>query len=138
MNNHEVVLAALEAARAFVAPMAEPQETYGHFPGGDYDPRTFRPDEESNTPDELAAHKAACEAWERGGERPEIKPSGRTEIVTVPAHVSRKTGESFPEYTGPAHVCGSALGVGTYVYVDEDVAALAAQIDEAIALLRPA
>jgi hypothetical protein len=40
------------------------EEGYGLFPGGD--PRRFRPDEESCTPEEIAAHRAACEAWDRG------------------------------------------------------------------------
>ncbi len=42
--------------------------SYGGYYGGD--PRRFFPDEECCTPAELAAHKAACEAWNRG-ERPD-------------------------------------------------------------------
>ena len=40
------------------------QSNYGHFIGGD--PRDFTPDPECSTPEERAAHKAACEAWGRG------------------------------------------------------------------------
>lgn len=36
---------------------------YGWYLGGD--PRQFEPDEE-NRPDEIAAWRSACEAWERG------------------------------------------------------------------------
>lgn len=42
---------------------------YGYFMGGD--PRNFSPDVECSTEEERAAHKAACEAWDRG-ERPDI------------------------------------------------------------------
>src|SRR5690242_256695 len=40
------------------------EEGYGPFPGGD--PRRFTPDEEVCTPEEIAAHKEACAAWDRG------------------------------------------------------------------------
>lgn len=42
--------------------------SYGGYYGGD--PRKFHPDEEVCSEAEIAAHKAACEAWNRG-ERPE-------------------------------------------------------------------
>lgn len=56
---------------------------YGHFPGGD--PRRFKPDgEDSNTPDEIAAHKVACaewDAWESKGsildDRPDVRGACR-------------------------------------------------------------
>lgn len=38
--------------------------TYGWFINGD--PRQFEPDEETNTPAEIAAWREACAAWERG------------------------------------------------------------------------
>lgn len=41
---------------------------YGFFPGGD--PRRFTPDVESNTNEEIAAHKAACDRWETGETAP--------------------------------------------------------------------
>lgn len=44
--------------------MARTEWGYGFFPGGD--PRRFYPDLESNTPEELASHKAACERWDAG------------------------------------------------------------------------
>jgi hypothetical protein len=39
-------------------------EMYGHYLGGD--PRHFTPDPECSTDQERAAHKAACELWDRG------------------------------------------------------------------------
>jgi len=36
---------------------------YGYFPGGD--PRTFSPDPEMNTPEEMAAWEKACAAYEQ-------------------------------------------------------------------------
>lgn len=61
------------------------ETTYGGFHGGD--PRDFKPDPECSTQEERAAHRAACEAWDRG-ERPESEtgrmgkfeqlPDGRT------------------------------------------------------------
>lgn len=40
------------------------EKTYGPFPGGD--PRKFEPDEECNTPAEIAAWKQACAEWDAG------------------------------------------------------------------------
>lgn len=84
------------------------EQTYGYFPGGGFDP-----DREVNTPAEIAAWEALCAAWNRG-ERPEVKPSGRIEVITLPEHQHHKTGETVPAVTGPAILCGSSLGMGTY------------------------
>lgn len=85
---------------------------YGSFPGGD--PRNFTPDEEVNTPEELAAWKAACEAWDRGdGEDtgPQCQTMGDGSVVT-----------------------GTGFGMGTYQwphpaieYIDAIVAGAALQ-----------
>lgn len=56
---------------------------YGNFPGGD--PRNFTPDEEVNTPEELTAWKAACEAWARGEGQdtgPQCQTMGDGSVVT--------------------------------------------------------
>lgn len=55
---------ALRTALPVLEAAAEPEEFYGHYHGGD--PRLFTPAEDECTPEEIAAHKAACEAWERG------------------------------------------------------------------------
>lgn len=74
---------------------------YGFFPGGDYDPRKFTPDEECCTPEEMAAWRGACEARDRGYVCLPVARSGR-------------------EVDG-ALVCGSMFGVGTYeVEVSDD------------------
>jgi hypothetical protein len=83
------------------------ESTYGYFPGGDYDPRRFEPDEEACTPAELAAWKEACAAWDRG-ERPEVK---RPMDCTVYA----RDGRTFKV------PCNSPLGLGIYeIEMDDD------------------
>lgn len=42
--------------------------SYGFFLGGD--PRRFKPDDEMNSPEELARWRAACAAWDRGDHAP--------------------------------------------------------------------
>jgi len=56
---------ALEAIRAYIEPLAEPEHVYGFFHGGD--PRNFHPDGDA-TEEERAAHKAACELFISTGE----------------------------------------------------------------------
>jgi len=48
--------------------MSRTETGYGFFIGGD--PRRFFPDEESCTPGEIAAHKAACALWDAGDTTP--------------------------------------------------------------------
>lgn len=98
------------------------EQSYGYFPGGSYDPRDFDPDRDVNTPGEIAAWETLCASWERGG-RPEEKPSGRIEVITLPEHRHHKTGEVVPAHTGPAILCGSSLGMGTFwVETDDNTA----------------
>jgi len=103
---------ALEHARSFIAEIAEPVQGYGFFPGGDTDPRSFSPDGESCTAEEIAAHRAACEAWDRG-ERPTVPASGRIE--------------------GNSLVCGSRFGVGVYQIDNPEAEYVLGLIDEALA-----
>lgn len=72
-------------------------DMYGHFPGGD--PRMFTPDTESCMPEEIAAHKAACEAWDRGK---------RMEPKMVPGFYPNPDGD------GGLFLDGSDYGVGIY------------------------
>ncbi len=120
---------ALLACRALIAPHATPEPAYGFFPGGDYDPRRFQPDQE-NSPEELAAHKAACQAWERG-DRPMVARSGRVEEASVPAVPDGAGGMTEP-IAGLAIVCGSAFGMGTYEYVDREAVRVLALVDDAL------
>ncbi len=82
------------------------QHGYGHFPGGD--PRKFHPDgEDSNSPEEIANHKAACKLWDEAearGEKPtpEACPSGWIDLGG---------GRSI-------HILNSPYGLGIYEYDD--------------------
>jgi hypothetical protein len=114
----DAVRGALVAARDYLRVCANPDVTYGYFHGGD--PRDFCPDPEVCTPEELAAHKAACEAWERG-ERPELDVH-RHEVVEY------KGKPALASYAG-------AFGMGTYQYRDEDAEDVLEQIEAALASL---
>lgn len=67
---------------------------YGLFPGGD--PRLFEPDSDS-TPEELANHREACAAWDRGECRSE--PDGT--------------------WVGPVHLQRCQFGLGSYAWTDD-------------------
>lgn len=100
------LLAALELSLPYLEACAEEQTGYGFFPGGD--PRKFHPDEESNSAEEIAAHKAACEAMDAGtskGETPACQ------------HLATEA--------GVAHVNTGKFGMGSYTY--EDTGAVAAR-----------
>lgn len=68
--------------------------SYGGYYGGD--PRKFFPDHECCSPYELAAHKAACDAWDRGDQ---------IDVRTRPC--------------SPELGCERPLGVGVTVHDDE-------------------
>lgn len=92
--------AALERVLPTLEAEAEETSQYGHFPGGD--PRKFSPDEESNTPEEIAAWKAACEKWNAG------------EQVDDGSHGCKPIGIGG----AVGFACGSSFGVGVYQYAD--------------------
>jgi len=81
----------------YTCPVPAHESGYGYFPGGD--PRDFFPDAECCSAEELAAHRAACDAWNRG-ERPETPPGSR--------YVCDDDGKVV------AHVCGGKFGIGVY------------------------
>jgi len=76
-------------------------------------PNDFFPDAESSSPEELLAHKAACEAWDRG------------EYKRDP---SQESG-----WYGNMHILKAPWGIGAYQYVQEDGAKLIAEIETALA-----
>lgn len=117
--NH-IIEGALIAARDYLRQAANPDVTYGYFHGGD--PRDFCPDGEVCTPAEMAAHKAACEAWERG-ERPEYERH-RHEVTEVGATTV------VTSYAG-------SFGMGTYQMRDEEAEDVLDQVEAALALLLP-
>lgn len=111
-------MGALVAAREYLRECANPHPTYGYYNGGD--PRDFSPDPECCTETELAAHKAACEAWERG-ERPESEKH-RHEVL--------QRGETtvIASYAG-------AFGMGVYSIRDEDAEDVLDQVEAALSAL---
>lgn len=117
---------ALAETLSFLKELAEPSLTYGLFPGGDTDPRTFVQDEESCTPEEIAAYKAACAAWERG-ERPEVKHpmDGTLSAIVVGGEV----------VGAQKSACNSPLGIGSYEYRDPDIERLVAKVEAALRAL---
>jgi len=82
--------------------------SYGGYPGGD--PRDFTPDGECCTPEEIAAHKAACEAWERGD-------------FTEPRHGRHAVEIALKDGTkAVGHGCINPYGIGVYTYHNEESA----------------
>ena len=74
-------------------------------------PHDFSPDHESCSLEEVAAHKAACEAFDKGEYTP----------------------ERGSEWVGNMHILRAPWGIGSYVMRDEEAIELLAQIDAAIA-----
>lgn len=108
------VAEAMKLARKYIEEAATPQGGYGFFCGGD--PRDFVPDEESCSPEELAAHKKACE--EADAEEKARKLSCPSGWVAPGIHVTR-----------------APFGIGSYTYRDEQAAALLALVDQALSAL---
>jgi hypothetical protein len=111
----EAMRAALVAALPVLEEAAE-TSMYGHYTGGD--PRLFSPAEDECTPEEIAAHKAACEAWERG-ERPDIphacEPSREDIEIT-----DKTTGEKTTIAKGTGLALYAPFGVGIQTWRDEE------------------
>ena len=103
------VLAVLRKARADIERNAE-QCGYGFYRPAN--PHHFSPDAECCSEDEIAAHKAACEAFDKG----EYTPEKGTEWISDKMHILR-----------------TPWGIGGYTYIDDQSAALLAEIDAAIA-----
>ena len=87
--------------------------TYGY--PCDEDPRNFHPDAECCSEDELAAHKAACEAWEAGNK-----------VARPPTHIPFEGG----------HITQAPWGIGTATFVDQDVLKIAQDLDDVIDRIR--
>ena len=74
-------------------------------------PHDFTPDAESCSAEEIAAHKAACEAFDKGEYTP----------------------ERGSEWVGNMHILRAPWGIGSYVMRDDHAAKLIADLDAAIA-----
>jgi hypothetical protein len=139
----DAILAALTAARAssppspglveaarlampFVEAAAEEQQSYGYFLSGlvNGDPRAFSPDPECATPEELAQHKADCEAWDRC-ERPvhvtmqTIDPERSIARQLKGANSAMLIRDGDGNVTG-GHVHRAGYGLGVTVFRDAD------------------
>lgn len=102
------VRAALEMARSYIdATSTEPG--YG-FARPD-NPHDFHPDAESCSADEIAAHKAACDAYDKGEYTP----------------------ERGSEWVGAMHILRAPWGIGAYTMRDEQAVKVLAAIDNALA-----
>jgi hypothetical protein len=101
--------ALLAEARGYVQQEAE-HGGYG-FARPD-NPHDFFPDQESCSPEEIANHKAACEAWGRG----EYTPEAASGWISEDVHVTR-----------------APWGIGSYTFRDPQATSLIARIDAALA-----
>lgn len=107
------VRAALEMARSYIdATSTEPG--YG-FARPD-NPHDFHPDAESCSADEIAAHKAACDAYDKGEYTP----------------------ERGSEWVGAMHILRAPWGIGAYTMRDKQAVKVLAAIDNALAQQSPA
>ncbi len=113
-NTPEHLLNLLRAARPLVE-QAGTIDGYGyHRPEN---PHNFHPDPESCSDEEVANHKAACEAWDRGDYKRE--PGS----------------EFFHDEQGKflMHILRAPWGIGSYSDMSDEVADLLAAIDCALA-----
>lgn len=114
--NCKPVVADLLAALIVCRPIIEDHGTEGGY--GYYrpaNPHDFHPDGDSCSEEEIAAHKAACEAFDKG----EYVPEGGHQCAPG------------------AHILVAPWGIGGYTYTDPECAKLLAEIDAAIAKARP-
>lgn len=117
IESHGKTTVTIDALRASLPVLEEAAEQtmYGHYTGGD--PRLFAPAEDECTPEEIAAHKAACEAWERG-ERPDI-PHACEPLREDFTYTDKKSGEKITAAKGTGLALYAPFGVGVQTFVDE-------------------
>ena len=105
MSAKQIRVTIEEAARGALV-----DESYGPFPGGD--PRSFEPDHEVCSAEEIEAHRLACIAWDKGE--------------------GEDRGPSCATFGDGSAWTGTGYGVGTYTWEHDVVPA----IDAALALAR--
>ncbi len=118
MPTEDIIMGALVAAQNYIRQFTN-QSTYGYFCGGD--PRDFSPDAEVCTPEEIANHKAACEAWEKGDRTP--PDAHRHDLVST-------DGTTTVMVSRPG-----AFGMGVYSSSDAEADDVLDQLDQAMAAL---
>lgn len=109
---------ALAAAIPVLQRAAQEDSIYGHYCGGD--PRRFSPDVEECSPEEIAAHRAACEAWERG-ERPNIPKA--CEPLRDDISFTNEKGEQETIKAGTGLALYAPFGIGVQTYIDDQAVA---------------
>jgi hypothetical protein len=82
---------------------------YGFFPGGD--PRKFRPDVDSCTPEEIEAHRVACERANWADAYRHGKGSNAAANLECPSHHLYDTDGAWC-----GHVTIAPFGIGSYEY----------------------
>ena len=112
-QEHQRHLAAMREALTFFEEWAEGQG-YGCFPGGD--PRRFAPDPKESTEAQRVAHRAACEAWNRGDC---VQFEGSMNLNEIRYTRIDGTKRVIPART--AFVSSSVFGHGTIRWRDEEM-----------------
>jgi hypothetical protein len=79
------------------------------------DPREFTPDADVCSEEEIAAHAAACDAWNAGDK-----------VARPPTHVPFEGG----------HITQAPWGIGVSTLVDDELMKLAQDLDDAIDRIR--
>jgi hypothetical protein len=104
----------------------EPHEKwtgYGSFPGGN--PNEFEPDTSCATTGEIAAHKAACDAWNAQ------VAEGKTPEDLKTSHLL-----SADESGNMLHVAFSQFGLGAYTVTEPEIMALCNEIRQLIGVTK--
>lgn len=118
-RRHRRAAHALRAVLPHLEEEAQPQVTYGFYSGGD--PRLFSPDADECKPVEIEAHRAACEAWERG-ERPDIRRA--CEPNREPIDYTDKDGQKKTIAAGEGLALYAPFGVGVQTWINEEAVKL--------------
>lgn len=108
--------ALVEAGERITEALTNLGEIHGYGLLRTEDPRDFRPDENECTPEELANHRAAVEAVERGEPVPDQPFT--PDAVTIVDGVA-------------VHSCGGPWGIGSYVVRDPELLAMRDVFDAA-------
>lgn len=106
------LLAALQESRKFVERQLH-DGGYGFYRPAN--PHDFSPDPDCCSPEEIAAHKADCEAFDRG------------------EYIDDQAQKSGWSEDGTMHVTRNSWGIGVFTYTDQEVAEAIEMIDSAIA-----
>lgn len=103
----------LEAARHYIDGLSA-ENGYGFARPAN--PHDFHPDADSCSEEEIAAHRAACEAYDKGEYTP----------------------EKGSEWVGNMHILRAPWGIGSYTFRDPHADKLLAELDKLIAAAPPA